>query len=437
MSSKEDVSNELEVDAIHANIDDLLKKHAADVAELRLSLGKDLPVTKKFPYYDDIWLLRYILSFKTAKKALKPAQICIAWRKENQEFLDKCADDGAEFKKLDISVVSNKYQVAGLVDCLKDGGPFVVIRPSQGDPEAMYTNMTYAELHQLHYGYRELSFRRCDRLTRSSRIIVKQILIFDMDKVSFSKVMDRRGGKVYGPVSKACANYYPQLQSKFVMINTPSWMSIVWQFVKRIMPKRNVDKMAVCPGNTLKGDVSKCPYVKKYFDVEKLPDFLGGKCPESKLDPEVTGALLVSSEDDEATKGFTDLTVKSRSSSIVEVEVAFKGVDVKWTLGIAGYGVKMSAVLVHGEFGGEDGSKFTPSVPEKVTILRKAVGGDEKLKADDGIAKGEWFCPSTGLLKVTFDNRYSMLRSKSLKYKFEICEPEADLASTKDESKTP
>ena len=37
-------------------------------------------------------------------------------------------------------------------------------------------------------------------------------------------------------------------------------------------------KIAVCPGNTKDGDVSKCPFIRAKFALEDLPTFLGGKC---------------------------------------------------------------------------------------------------------------------------------------------------------------
>eukprot|EP00122_Pirum_gemmata_P006635 Pgem_evm1s6069 len=55
--------------------------------------------------------------------------------------------------------------------------------------------------------------------------------------------MDRKGQSVHGPVSKLAANYYPQLQSKFVFLNPPKWMRVVYSCMKAILPKRNMEKV--------------------------------------------------------------------------------------------------------------------------------------------------------------------------------------------------
>ena len=56
--------------------------------------------------------------------------------------------------------------------------------------------------------------------------------------------------------------------------------------MKKVMPKRNMDKIAMCPGakgaKNGKGDIMKCPYASQYFQADKVPHFLGGKpllCP--------------------------------------------------------------------------------------------------------------------------------------------------------------
>ena len=109
----DDIHNEAEPDAIHQNIDTLLAEHKAAIDELRQLLGDQLPKTDAFPFYDDIWLLRYVLSFKTAAKALKPAQVTIEWRQGPQfaVFGPKCADQGAEWEKGEIVQTMLKYQV--------------------------------------------------------------------------------------------------------------------------------------------------------------------------------------------------------------------------------------------------------------------------------------------------------------------------------------
>ena len=43
------------------------------------------------------------------------------------------------------------------------------------------------------------------------------------------------------------------------------------------------------------------------------------------------------------------------------------------------------------------------------------------MKADGGPVRGEWSVEGPGTVEVCFDNTYSMLRSKTVRYKFEAC----------------
>merc|ERR1711871_959636 len=104
-------------------------------------------------------------------------------------------------------------------------------------------------------------------------------------------MLDRRGQKVHRPVSEASANYYPQLQSKFVLLHPPSWISMMMGFMRRVMPKRNMDKVGLCPAAGA-GDITKCPYASKFFRSENVPEFLGGTMPEAKLPPLLRGEML-------------------------------------------------------------------------------------------------------------------------------------------------
>ena len=60
-----------------------------------------------------------------------------------------------------------------------------------------------------------------------------------------------------------------------MLINIPSIFYSVLMVFKRFMPKRMLEKVAVCPSGA---DITKCPFIKSKFAVEDVPSFLGGKC---------------------------------------------------------------------------------------------------------------------------------------------------------------
>lgn len=393
----------------HGDIDELLVENKDEIAKLRKLLGSDLPKeTTEFPYYDDIFLLRYILSFVKAEDSVERVKKTIAWRNDPKfkGMFEACGtDEGRAWEKNELVTTMQKYTAGGPVDCKKDGAPVIVIRPALGNASKIYDVMTYEEQHMVHFAYREIAFRQCDAITRKTRKIVKQLLIFDMNGVKFGEMMDRRAQKVHEPVSKACSNYYPQLQSKFVMIHAPNWIQMVFALMRKILPKRNINKMALCPASAGKGDASKCPYASKFLNAEKVPDFLGGRAKVSDLHPAVSGANLVKKEEEETG---TSLTIGARSQQTVTVDVPCGNVEIKWILRLENKGINMSAIL-------------KPEDESSDVVIRAPVGdGTEKIKAENGLAKGSWDIPKAGTLHVLFDNSYSMLRSKTLSYEFQI-----------------
>ena len=67
-------------------LDALLAAHAADIARLR----SDVAPTELPPQWDDVWLLRYVLSFPGTENAVKRVELvrqCVAWRAENAGML--------------------------------------------------------------------------------------------------------------------------------------------------------------------------------------------------------------------------------------------------------------------------------------------------------------------------------------------------------------
>ena len=155
---------------------------------------------------DDIWLLRFILSNKTAKKSVDSVKFAINWRKERKDILDSiCA--GGEIPKAN---VWNKFQVAGRHKPAKDGGPTFIIRMGLCNPSALMDNMTHQEVVDYVLCLRELDFRQCDQLTRKHRKLIKFTTINDMKGLKF--VMDRRFFKAIGEASKISEKVYPQVR---------------------------------------------------------------------------------------------------------------------------------------------------------------------------------------------------------------------------------
>ena len=103
---------------------DLLSAHAPAIAALRADLGESLPAC-----YDDIWLLRYALSFPTPERAAALRK-GIAWREKNAALLA----DAAAGRPPPGDAVISASQVAAFHGATKRGDPLFVVRSGLCQP---------------------------------------------------------------------------------------------------------------------------------------------------------------------------------------------------------------------------------------------------------------------------------------------------------------
>jgi hypothetical protein len=106
-----------------------------------------------------------------------------------------------------------KYQVADdLPKAQKHGGFTVVIRGGMGNSSAVFEALTRDEMLKANFAYREISFMRCDIVTRETGYLAKQVLLFDMKGSRLSDMMDRRQSGIHKEVSSSSAYLYPQVR---------------------------------------------------------------------------------------------------------------------------------------------------------------------------------------------------------------------------------
>ena len=404
----------------------LLEEHAAEIKKLRGLVERKLapePVPSSDGIaceYDDIFYLRYILSFRTAEKAIGPVLTCFKFREDpKNRRISEMAKDNTIEKELAAMVEAPRWQVAGPLSKTEPGtglnpqsggGVFVIIRAAMCDSSGFFDSITKDEMWEMNVAHREGSFQFCDRLTRETGKLAKMTMCMDMTGASISSMMDRRQSGVHAEISKVAANVYPQLQDKFCIVNAPSWMGWIMSLFRKIASKRSVDKVELF---TSEEEMWSSEWAQNRLIRERLPAFMGGSLADADLPSELTGELREQAPPPE-------LTIGGRSSETIRVDVPFEGESiVKFVVSVLTHGIELSARFVeHKQTGRKGETKENKSGSRKSSdgvVLRK--GG--KVKADSGPIRGEWSVQGPGTVEVCFDNTYSMLRSKTVRYKFE------------------
>jgi hypothetical protein len=388
---------------MRADVDELLKQHAVPIAELQKKLAAVLSVDKD--QYDEIFLLRYVLSHRAGGKAdLEKAEDCIRqtieWRKKEKAKIDESAKTGFG-PNHDIAI---RFNTVGHAGNLPGGGePVYVVRTGYCDLPGLMNTLTHEQVVDwLHYT-KEKVWRDCDTRTRKTRRLTKEISVIDMENFSLFGG-DKRFYKCLGDASKLSAVYYPQLLGKTVMINTPSFFRMLYNTFSIFMPKSALEKQTLCPAkNTSKEDISACPFMKRFNGIGSVPAFLGGTlpCPPS----------LVAREDRE--KQLQPLTISSRAKKTVDLDISFAPARVKWEFMLEAYGLRYSAQFTESSTGNAEAS-----APIGTTVLPEF-----KMRAEDGLRTGFFDIEKPGIVTFTFDNGDSRFRGKTINYHLEVVAP--------------
>jgi len=385
---------------MRVNVDELLKTHASAIQELRTAVADVLPAGpcyKDGPGYDDVFLLRFVLTWEKKGGLMESAPAlreAIKFRTENAGLLDRTCDSGLEPHH----ELTRRFMTAGYAGTMGGMEPIYIVRTGFANLKALMNSLTADEATEMLSISKEIGFRICDKMTRKTRTLVKMITVIDLANFSLFGG-EPRFYKSLGESSKHSAVNYPQLLGKTVLINTPSFMRIIFGAFSVFMPKSALEKTCICPaGSTWEkvGDqgVAACPFIKKWgASASDFPTFLGGTA-EAPAELQARAGVLA---------GLTKVTVNARSKEVVSVMIPEGACEAKWELVVEDFGIGMEATLVP-----DDGTA-------PICVMQY-----QKIKAASGLATGVVSLPKKGTLQVTFDNTYSLLRSKTFDYTMDV-----------------
>ncbi len=378
---------------------------AAEITALRAALGSTLPAT-----WDDIWLLRYCLSFvgKPARQE-SAARACIAWRAKNAALLT-AAKEG---RPLPTDAVIKIHCVTDYHGSTKLGEPVNIVRAGLCSPPGLLAVITPEQFLEWLMYKKEAAFQQCDAVTRERRVIAKCITVVDLagtSLMSASSAASIKYQKIIGESGKISEEVYPQLLGKQVLMHPPRFFAAMFSVIAQFMSEKVVEKLGFCPGSGEAHGTSAgvCPYASQRFEVASLPTFLGGNCRCTALGGCVCGtpnertSLLVND-------GERTVTVGARAKHEVHMTARVAGARLMWGFSLESKGLEFNAL-------------FTPEQGAPVMLAFA-----KKYRAEDGNIAGEALIPGPGSVCVTFDNSHSRFTSKTLTYNVTVVAP-ADAA---------
>jgi hypothetical protein len=375
-------------------IDDLMDVHRKNLDTLRERLGDVLADRPEGAgtKYDDIFLLRYLLSNAknpNSEKGLDLAEGSIrrtvAWREENADILKQIQ----ETKKAPFDDTWRSY-MGVFRSFQKNKGPINFVVVDHSSTKALMDDHPFEKVQQFCLFTREDDFQICDRLTRETRKLVKTVTVVDLYGMSvFSGDADKRFAKALGDSSNISSDLYPQFLLKTIVINLPSVFNWIWKILKLFMSERSLSKITLHPLLGHGADPADTGELSSLVNVDKenVPDFLGGNFDTTK-------ALSHTKQRQADT---VTITIPSRTSNECRLRISEAGTMIAYLVKVENKNVIMNAKIIN------DGPELT-------------LFESRKVNATEGTITGNWVAPLAGTLVITFDNSYSMLRSKTVRY---------------------
>eukprot|EP01091_Cochliopodium_minus_P017817 TRINITY_DN7076_c0_g1_i1.p1 TRINITY_DN7076_c0_g1~~TRINITY_DN7076_c0_g1_i1.p1 ORF type:complete len:307 (-),score=77.15 TRINITY_DN7076_c0_g1_i1:70-990(-) len=256
------------------NIDYLLDINSDKIDTLRNLVGDVLEET-----HDDIFLLRYVLSFARYednwKKAIEAVRFTIEYRKQNESWLSKAKSEGLDGAP-NMQIIKN-YACCSLHKTTKEGGPILIVRSGLCNGSKLMSKVTPEDVAKFLLYEDEVAYLHCDKIAREERRLVKMVVINDMKGFSILN-NSKHFFEALGISTKISEKIYPQLLEKSVAVNPKTIYKFLISLAGFVVPHKTMEKFSYCKGQTEGGDISKCPFASKYLLKENLPTFLGGSC---------------------------------------------------------------------------------------------------------------------------------------------------------------
>jgi len=235
--------------------------------------------------YDEIFLLRYLVSYKgDSEKSRAAINKANEWRTRNAESVQLARTVESNESEADFPSALRPYvapirrlMVAWAHKHTRDGQPLVIARIGLCNFRDLMRLVPADIIRDYIVFLNEVEFWLCDRETRRTKYLHKCYRLVDM-KHSGARSIDRRFLRVFADASNLSEFLHPQLVGRTFLLNAPSFVRWIVAGLKTIgISKRALEKLWVHKPH--KGtSIAEHPDVSAIVAPEHIPSFFGGGC---------------------------------------------------------------------------------------------------------------------------------------------------------------
>uniref|UniRef100_A0A7S0MDF4 CRAL-TRIO domain-containing protein n=1 Tax=Cryptomonas curvata TaxID=233186 RepID=A0A7S0MDF4_9CRYP len=356
--------------------------------DLLRNKGK-FPVSEEFapPEWIDTILLRFFIGFKrSATAAAEAFAEMMDWRaKNNINAIRTQILGGLTPEQFPRYEQIRRYYPLLKTGEDKNGCPIMITLTGLVDPAKLLKAATLDEIRlYIIYEMEHKLVKLCEMTTRTG-VLIRALEIHDLKGLGMHHLATGPISMLRKVVQEVSANYV-ELADKVLLINCP-FASVVRTVLNQVIPARSLHKLAV-----LGGPADYAGRLAEHADQDQYhPVLFGGPLPEGLED---TG------EDDMET--WASAAVPARDKKVVQQAVD-RG-TVCWSVCPEALDVAVDIRFV------SPGAKDRP-------VFDSASTPDKRIS---GLQRGSFGCETSGTLVMTFDNTFSYLKAKVVRYHIEV-----------------
>uniref|UniRef100_A0A1L8DYS2 Putative phosphatidylinositol transfer protein sec14 n=1 Tax=Nyssomyia neivai TaxID=330878 RepID=A0A1L8DYS2_9DIPT len=356
------------------------------------------------PEHDDYYLLRWLRARKwnpdAAEKMLRNS---VKWR-------ERWGVDTIENWKPPPTLVD--YLVHGLSGFDKEGAPFLVVPFGPLDMYGILHTVSQGDLVRVIIQYLEKYLQLAHQQSQTHGSNARQLVVlFDMDGFNVKQYTWRPAVEAIIQLIKMYEANYPEILKYCYIVNAPKVFAFVYNIVRKFLDEYTINKIHI-----YKADPQKwLPAVFERVNEDNLPKYYGGTMVDKNNDPKCKEFIMwggkvpeemYNKKDDENNNDFSEAIIRKGGKLKMEFDCKDVGCFLKWEFRTYEHDIR---------FGIKCQNDKTGEVTEEVPLKRVASHQLDEV--------GFITCHPNCKYFVVFDNTYSYLRNKKIRYSVLLTEP--------------
>ncbi|XP_077996184.1 SEC14-like protein 2 [Glandiceps talaboti] len=375
--------------------------------ELALQKFKENIADVLEPRHDDHFVLKWLRARHwDLKKAEQMLRAALQYRKQMKT--DELCRTWKDPEVLE------KYFIGGLCGYDKQGCPIWLVPFGCVDPKGIIYSVKYSDVIKNTIILCEKIHEQFEEQTKKlGRRVDTAVAIFDLEHVTLNHIwkpfMD-----LYGQILNVFEANYPEGLKICFITRAPRLLSVGYNMAKPFLSD-DTKKKVVILGNDFQNELL------KHIDADQLPAHFGGTLKDPDGDPRYRTKVLYGGKIPESyylkdkqlnTDGMQTTTVGRGATVDLDYTVEIPGTVISWGFQTEGSDVNF------GIFKKDGGEKALTTIVPMSRCKSNIIVEDGQVKVDD-----------PGTYVVRFDNSYSWVKSKKIKYAIQVLPPDKEMAA--------